>query len=701
VAAGLIMVACVAAAIRYVWRTSLVVEGQRVFTLWDDAMISMRYARNLANGHGLVWNAGGEAVQGYSNLGLTLVMALLHLLPVGPARAPLLFQLLSLAAVGVTAFYAARLTRLLVGNETAAMAVAVLVATFVPLGIWAAQGADSAAVALVIMVTVYHLLKGRQSGAVDRRAFYAAAAGVVIRLDFALIYGVVLAFALWTSPNKRETAAWGLGLLAGTIGALLLFGQICYGDPLPNTFYLKATGVPSRLMLASGWLQLKGHATGRFAVALVLAALYLPLLVRVGRPFVLLYLLLVAFAVYFVRVGGDWVTMHPSRFLVPAVPLLAIILVAGGWHLAAAFKRGPALRHLLLVAQVPLLVYLLNRPASTHEWLSSQAVTMYHGDNQVSLEYARFLARNTRADTSVGVFWAGVLPYHLDRVALDLLGRADRHIAKVPAVPAATYWPGHAKRDWRYVVEEKKPDILMGDMPELRARPDYRDTYCRAIGAELGFVIRKDSADKFFDRGKLTLCHVGEVGDACPVCGHDGEPRAGRSLFDFEGGALAGWERTGDAFGPSGVHDARAPRPDQQTITGVQGRYLVNSYFFGDGGRGTLTSPEFTLEEAGLSLLVAGGHHLATLNVSLLVEGRRVAMATGRGSEALERRDWRFPCLKGKRARLVITDNDTGPWGHILVDDVTFQEVGAVCKPHDQASPQGRRSPLPAASQRN
>ena len=34
------------------------VDGEVAFPLFDDAMISMTYARNLANGDGLVWNAG-------------------------------------------------------------------------------------------------------------------------------------------------------------------------------------------------------------------------------------------------------------------------------------------------------------------------------------------------------------------------------------------------------------------------------------------------------------------------------------------------------------------------------------------------------------------------------------------------------------------------------------------------------------------
>ena len=48
----------------YIYKTSFVVAGERYFILFDDAMISMRYARNLANGEGLVFNPGGERVEG-------------------------------------------------------------------------------------------------------------------------------------------------------------------------------------------------------------------------------------------------------------------------------------------------------------------------------------------------------------------------------------------------------------------------------------------------------------------------------------------------------------------------------------------------------------------------------------------------------------------------------------------------------------
>src|SRR3972149_6686977 len=64
----------------FVYRASFVaLDGRRYFSLFDDAMISMRYAWNLSHGNGLVWNLG-QRVEGYSSILMVLVMALPNLL---------------------------------------------------------------------------------------------------------------------------------------------------------------------------------------------------------------------------------------------------------------------------------------------------------------------------------------------------------------------------------------------------------------------------------------------------------------------------------------------------------------------------------------------------------------------------------------------------------------------------------------------
>src|SRR5450432_2136330 len=54
------------------------VGGVRYWFLGDDAEISMRYARNFAEGFGPVWNHG-QRVEGFSNPLLVFIMTLVHL----------------------------------------------------------------------------------------------------------------------------------------------------------------------------------------------------------------------------------------------------------------------------------------------------------------------------------------------------------------------------------------------------------------------------------------------------------------------------------------------------------------------------------------------------------------------------------------------------------------------------------------------
>jgi len=68
------------------------VADRGTFLLFDDAMISMTYARNLAEGHGLAWG-DGQRVEGYSNLLWTLLMSGAHLLPLRDATTALVVMI--------------------------------------------------------------------------------------------------------------------------------------------------------------------------------------------------------------------------------------------------------------------------------------------------------------------------------------------------------------------------------------------------------------------------------------------------------------------------------------------------------------------------------------------------------------------------------------------------------------------------------
>jgi fructan beta-fructosidase len=138
-------------------------------------------------------------------------------------------------------------------------------------------------------------------------------------------------------------------------------------------------------------------------------------------------------------------------------------------------------------------------------------------------------------------------------------------------------------------------------------------------------------------------------------------------IADFEGTDYGKWTTTGKAFGTG---PAQGGFPNQQKVDGYQGHGLVNSFLGGDGARGTLTSPEFTINRPYISFLIGGGYHPGTTGMNLIIDGMTVKTATGSDDEHLDWNTWDVTKLTGKTATLQIIDHDSDGWGHINVDQI-------------------------------
>lgn len=139
-------------------------------------------------------------------------------------------------------------------------------------------------------------------------------------------------------------------------------------------------------------------------------------------------------------------------------------------------------------------------------------------------------------------------------------------------------------------------------------------------------------------------------------------------IADFEGGNYGGWKVDGTAFG-DGPQASTLPR--QNTVSGWQGRYYVNSWVHGDEATGKMTSKPFTIERRFIRLLVGGGSYPGQTCVNLVVDGTVVRTERGRDAERLESRVWDVSGLQGKEAVIEIVDAATGPWGHVNADDIS------------------------------
>ncbi|MDE0223291.1 MAG: hypothetical protein OXJ90_28785 [Spirochaetaceae bacterium] len=157
------------------------------------------------------------------------------------------------------------------------------------------------------------------------------------------------------------------------------------------------------------------------------------------------------------------------------------------------------------------------------------------------------------------------------------------------------------------------------------------------------------------------------------------ETRPDILIADFEGDGWSEWTAEGTAFGPG---PTRGPLPGQVEVTGYLGGGHASSFHGGDPALGRLISPPFTVERRYLSFLIGGGRHTYYGNndpgyvaVNLVHEGHVVRTAPRSqwepdGSDHLAWDWFDLADLEGKQVRVEIVDQHTGPWGHILVDQI-------------------------------
>ena len=157
------------------------------------------------------------------------------------------------------------------------------------------------------------------------------------------------------------------------------------------------------------------------------------------------------------------------------------------------------------------------------------------------------------------------------------------------------------------------------------------------------------------------------------------ETRPDILLADFEGDDWGGWTAEGTAFGTG---PARGALPGQAEVTGYVGDGYASSFHGGDPVLGRLISPPFTVERRYLSFLIGGGRHTYYGNndpgyvaVNLVQDGHVVRTAPRSqwepdGSDHLAWDWFDLADLEASQVHVEIVDQHTGPWGHIMVDQI-------------------------------
>ncbi|MBI5669104.1 MAG: hypothetical protein HZC41_13960 [Chloroflexi bacterium] len=413
-------------------------RGERYWWLGDDAMISMRYARQLAAGNGLVWNPG-ERVEGYTNFLWTLYMALIHRLPIPLSKTSLAVMLTNIVLAVATVPALVRLTRALGGSMTVT---ALVVAGFVLNRnemYWATAGFETALLTLLFVFAAYRVTEEARTHTPKPLTAFVIAAVALVRADALLLSGLL--YGLWLPANGRQKRVWLYAILSLlVVAASLVFRYAYYGDWLPNTAYLKTYNWDNRY--ESGLRYLLSFM-GQYGVVIACAGVGAWVSRRTANRYWLLTL--AVFAGYVVYAGGD--VFEEFRFFLPVIPVLVALALVGIQHLQQSTTIKTGLSILCLVS-LPLLV------PGYSDLLSPRNAEIGN------LDIALRLREQTPATSRIADTWAGVVPYFSERYAIDLLGKADAYIAHLKPFPGAMA-PGHNKFDYTYSLTTYHPDYVV------------------------------------------------------------------------------------------------------------------------------------------------------------------------------------------------------------------------------------------------
>jgi arabinofuranosyltransferase len=456
-----LMAGLVAAAFAWAWH---------LISLFDDAYISLRYARNFARGNGLVWNLG-ERVEGYTNFLWTLMLG------IGIAAGldgPHLALVGCLAAFVAELLLVARISRLLAndGEKPVLPIAALLLGAGYTFATYGTSGMETMFTTLLVTLALERALRGDPG--------WSGLCGILAVMnhpDAAVLY-VGLGATLSLDPQtRRALPRYGAPFLLLYV-PYFLWRWHYYGDLLPNTYYAKSGGMT---YFSQGIFYVVLSAFGSGMAALLPLGVWAmwrrprQLLTRFALLGVLPYLFYVA------KVGGDFML---GRLLVPVLPFVALLAEQGFrdvWSTGVDWARVGAVV-LLGIAASPL--HLIGEKDAV-QFITDER-TFYHvhsfwpriEQDELSRPLSRLLdgivARGAHPVVSVGAI--GVVGYDTELTVVDWLGLTDRTVAHQELTERGR--PGHEKT--------ATPEYLRSRNVMIATRDLYPPGYGRFTTIRLG-----------------------------------------------------------------------------------------------------------------------------------------------------------------------------------------------------------------------
>lgn len=614
------------------------------FNVTDDAYISFQYAKNLVTGHGLVFNVG-EKVEGYTNflwiLFLTPLYSLSQAFSLDFTSIAIFFNIIVALLNLILLFILGK--RLFPDNAFLQVLTLFFCALDNSFIYYAMTGLENHLIIFWVLLTLYFgMERWLYTALILSLLCLTRPDGVLFVTSFFLAYSFQR--KSWLSLLKIG----GVCLLIG--GVYFLWRFHYYGFLFPNTFYVKVGSTFNG-----------AHRGFEYTQDFLSTRYYLPLFSLISifwlrEVWVRWLLIFVGLQVtYVIYIGGDFYSAH--RFYTILLPVFSLLVGQFIYQFNRIFKRSSLYARLsgtetgretlVMVSSLCVLVFFYLFTARGLERGGYQREILWYGDIvDNNVRYMKWMKTFAPTGASMVVGDIGASGFFADLKVIDVFGVVDPFIAHQKVFGFGHGKPGHEKVASREYLLSRHPTYIKWGYIQDHWPPEnyYLFTEFPEDLSVPGLWVREDKkSGKFLEETNI----------------------------HFEESEKIQWKIEGNAFQPF-LSTQPVWNLNQQDIFGQEGSF-INTYTptLGDQATGRALSEPFLLVGDKIILRVGGGRNQEYLRVSLLVSGQRVASATGHNFEVLGRRVWDIYPYQGQEAQLEIVDEATGPWGHILVDEIS------------------------------
>ncbi len=440
----------------------LVFHGAGFFRLFpvDDAYITFRYSKHLAEGLGPNWNSDGR-VEGYTSF---LWMGLLA--GVDKAGVDLIEGARALIFISQLGTFGAvfLIWKLWAdehpgsGLDSPLLLATALVGLAITDGMafWGFSGMETPVFTLFLTAGAYVFFLERRGGRYPWSALIFVAAALT-RPEGVLAAAVTGAFALLDAVQGEDRRRALTRALAWQCVFLLLYGSYFiwrysyYDYFFPNTFYAKVG--PTSDVFQRGADYILGGVLKYYLLPLGAGIGLLFVLPRVGRDALYILALSAAMLGAVAVEGGD--AFGHGRFIVPLLPLLYLGGLAG---FATLLRRAPfdAPQVALAGAGILAIAALVLLRGSNNPYVPADRAN--HTERRL---LGLWLSEHTPPDYTIAAFAIGTISYYSERDMLDPLGLNDVRIAHSDVPSFGSGIGGHEKYNVDYVLGEARPEIII------------------------------------------------------------------------------------------------------------------------------------------------------------------------------------------------------------------------------------------------